>query len=237
MKRILVATLTILILTTSCQADTFHVYKDEVKELLQDPKTRKIQRNENDVSDLNGCPVLFEMGKWRLNKIGTEEFGNLRYVWGRDRSLVNGTMISDGGISIDSSAYKNSSHVTKQKNLHPIYIGPWHPITLTHTEGSFFNRKEITEQKQIRFFAYTGIGGGDIQYQYESMTEENKNIPEKKFSLSPTAKIAPDRFSLCVVKWTARFGYNAVAEVKYPGLLNKIYGVPVPTGKIIEAKE
>jgi len=69
------------------------------------------------------------------------------------------------------------------------------------------------------------------------MTSENKNIPEKKFNLSPTAKIVPDRFRLCVVKWTARFGYNAVAEVKYPGLFNKIFGVPVPTGKIIEAKE
>ncbi|NCA28965.1 MAG: hypothetical protein EBS92_06840 [Proteobacteria bacterium] len=31
-------------------------------------------------------------------------------------------------------------------------------------------------------------------------------------------KIAPDRFGLCVVKWTAKYGYNAIAETKkvYP---------------------
>ncbi len=66
----------------------------------------------------------------------------------------------------------------------------------------------------VRFFAYTGIGGGSIIYQYESQTPENKNIKEKKFSLPPNAKIAPDRFSLCVVKWTAKYGYNAVADCK-----------------------
>ena len=80
--------------------------------------------------------------------------------------------------------------------------------------------------------------GGEIQYQYESQTKENKNILEKEFSLSPTAKYAPDRFGLCVVKWTARFGYNAVAEVEYPGFFNKIFrSNPVPTGKIIDVEE
>ena len=47
-----------------------------------------------------------------------------------------------------------------------------------------------------------------------------------------------DRFGLCVVKWTARFGYNAVAEVEYPGFFNKIFrSNPVPTGKIIDVEE
>lgn len=220
-----------------CKADTFHYYKDEIAELVRDPKTREIKGGEGDVGDLRGCPVLFKMGRWYLNKIGAEKFGNLQYVWGRGRSLISGTMISEGGISIDANTQKKSSHITTQPNLHPIYLGPWHPVTLTHSSGSFFNRKKIEEKKQIRFFAYYPKEGGNIQYQYESQTEENKSIPEKKFSLSPTAKYAPDQFGLCVVKWTARFGYNAVAEVKYPGLLNKIYGIPVPTGRIIEAEE
>lgn len=58
-------------------------------------------------------------------------------------------------------------------------------------------------------------------------------------------KIAPDRFGLCVVKWTAKYGYNAIAETKkvYPkgvfGFFARIFRdyELVPTGKIIEAKE
>jgi len=55
------------------------------------------------------------------------------------------------------------------------------------------------------------------------MSEENKNIKEKPFSLSPSGKIAPDRSDLCVVKWIAKFGYNAIYDQK--------------TKKIIEAEE
>ena len=88
------------------------------------------------------------------------------------------------------------------------------------------------------YFATVSKQGGDIQYQYESQTEENKNILEKEFSLSATAKYAPDCLGLCVVKWTARFGYNAIAEVEYPGFFNKIFRLnPAPTGKIIDVEE
>lgn len=225
MKRILITTLITLVLTTSCQVDTFHMYKDEIRELLQDPKTRKIQGNEDDIKDLTGCPWLFKIEKWEHN--------------GRYESWFDGRIYHRTGVGLDLSTkyFKNIKIAINDKLIHVIYIGPWHQVTLTHIKGSFFSRKTIEEKKQIRFFAYYSKEGGNIQYQYESMTSENKNIPEKKFSLSPTAKIAPDRFRLCVVKWTARFGYNAVAEVKYPGLLNKIFGVPVPTGKVIEEKE
>ncbi len=231
MKRILVATLTILILTTSCKADTFHLYKDEIKELLQDPRTRKFKGGDEDLNDLSGCPYLIELGTWLEYESQWGNFFDKSNVW-RD-----GSVNSYKRFVLKEKNDDLSNKILQNKSFYPVYIGPWHPITLTRTKGSFFSRKTIEEKKQIRFFAYYPKEGGNIQYQYESMTEDNKNIPEKKFSLSPTAKIAPDRFGLCVVKWTARFGYNAVAEVKYPGLLNKIYGVPVPTGKIIEAKE
>jgi hypothetical protein len=233
MKRIASAIFLTLILTTSCKADTFHMYKDDISELLQDPRTRKFKGGENDADDLSGCQVDFELGRWGISEIGREK----KIVWSRHSSSIgsNSRVISSGNVYLDFSRKDNSSYITKQSNFYPIYIGPWHPITLTHTEGSFFNSKKITEQKQIRFFAYSGIGGGNIQYQYESMTEENKNIPEKEFSLSPTAKYAPDKFGLCVVKWTAKFGYNAIAEVKSKNIFSKNY--LVPTGKVIEAKE
>jgi len=234
MKKIFVVMVFVTQLAVSgCQADTFHYYRDEIAELTRDPRTRKIQGNENDVNDLSGCQVKYELDSWGISKIGREK----ESVWSRHSSSIrpNSRVISSGNVYLDFSEKDNSSYVTKQPNLHPIYIGPWHPITLTGYEGSFFNLKEITEQKQIRFFAYQRKEGGEIQYQYESMTPENKLIPEKPFGLSPTAKIAPDKFSLCVVKWTARFGYNAIAEVKSRNIFSKNY--LVPTGKIIEAKE
>jgi hypothetical protein len=229
MKRILVTTLAILILTASCQADTFHLYKDEIKELLQDPRTRKFKGGDEDLNDLSGCPYLIELGTWLEYE---SQWGN---GWDRWNVWRSGTVNNHKVFGIREKREDLSNKILQNKSIHPVYIGPWRNITLTHTEGSFFNRKTIEEKKQIRFFAYYPKEGGNIQYQYESMNEENKSIPEKKFSLSPTAKIAPDRFSLCVVKWTARFGYNAVAEVKSKNPFSKNY--LVPTGKIIEAKE
>ncbi len=234
MKRILLTALTILSLTTSCKsADTFDLYKDEMSELLRDPKTRAFKGGENDVNDLRGCEFLFEIGNWENDFPNDNERSK---TWSRHESWRKGTMYNGTGVGLDLSTqyFKNLSMITKDKNLYPIYIGPWKQVTLTHTEGSFFNSKKIVEQKQIRFFAYTGIGGGKIQYQYESKTEENKNIPEKKFSLPANAKIAPDKFGLCVTKWTAKYGYNAIAEVKSKNQFSKNY--LVPTGRIIDSK-
>ena len=200
---------------SGCQTDTFHYYKDEVFELTQDPKTRKIQGNERDVNDLSGCNYLFELNQW-----GVEKRWN---SWYRENVWKNGKINDYRTFGLD---FKDdlSYRILQNKSIHPIYIGPWH-----HSPSI---------NKTIRFFAYYPKQGGEIQYQYESQTEENKNIPEKSFNLSPTAKYAPDNFGLCVVKWTARFGYNAVAEVEYKGFFNKIFRLaPTPTGKIIEAKE
>ncbi len=223
MKRILLTALVILSLTTSCKsADTFNLYKDEMSEFLRDPKTRKFKGGENDVNDLRGCQILIK---------------NFWEDGGPDQEWLDGKMHHSTGIVMDPSTkyFKNLSMVTKDKNLYPVYIGPWRTITLTRIEEeSFFNKKEIVEQKQIRFFAYTSIGGGEIQYQYESKTEENKNIPEKNFSLPPNAKIAPDKFGLCVVKWTVKYGYNAIAEVKSKNQFSKNY--LVPTGRIIDSE-
>ena len=201
---------------TGCAFDTFDMYKDSIKEDLRDPKTRKMQGGESDVDDLSGCQVKYELGRWRAME-GKFWSG----TWNRSSASIDGTMISEGNLYLDSPNKINSSKISKQS--YPVYIGPWHPITLTRTEGSFFNKKKITEQKTIRFFAYQKTEGGPIKYQYESMSDANKDIPAKPFSLSPSGKIAPDKFSLCAVKWVAKYGYNAVYDQK--------------TKKIIEAKE
>ena len=190
------------------------MYKDSINEDLRDPKTRKMQGGENDVNDVRVCGILIKIGAWKKAK--------WEDAWSSHQSWLNGTMYDGVGIGLD---FKNnlSNNILSNKSNHPVYIGPWHPITLTHKECSFFSKKEIIDKKIIRFFAYQETEGGPISYQYESMTEENKNIPEKPFSLSPSGKIAPDKFSLCTVKWIAKFGYNAILDRK--------------TGKIIEAKE
>lgn len=210
---------------TACTVDTFDMYKDSMYEDWQDPKTRKAKGNENDVNDLSGCPVLVEMGRWETD--------------GRDQSWIESGGIYHGtGVALDlplQYGNNNLAIIIKDKSFYPVYIGHWHPITLTRTEGSFFSKQEIKEEKIIRFFAYQKTEGGRIYSQYESQTEENKNIPEKPFSLSPTGKIVPDRSDLCTVKWTAKYGYNAVAEVKSKNPFSKNY--LVPTGKIIETKE
>ncbi len=200
-------TLALVIILVACGQKQFNRYKDTIHGLTIDEKSRKIQGNENDVNNLIGCPISFELKKWKLSEYGSGV--SKRYVWDRSASSYNGKITNSGGDTIDFNPKQNSSFFINQKDKHLVYLG----LTFTYIEGSFFNRKVITEQKQIRFFAYQAKEGGRIEYQYESMNEENKKIPEKKFSLSPTSKYAPDKFSLCVVKWTAKYGYNAVADL------------------------
>lgn len=204
-----------------------------IRELTQDPKSRKWKGNENDVNDLMGCGFQFEGGGWKKSKYGVG--AGARYIWDRDISSFDGKMISSGGDSIDFNPAKfGSSVILANPIYHSVYIGPWKLVTLTHKSGFFPFYQTESETKLIRFFAYTGIGSGSIQYQFESQTFDNKNIPEKEFSLPPNTKIPPDRFSLCVVKWTAKYGYNAIAEVKSKNSWSKDY--LIPTGRIIDSE-
>ena len=209
--KIILVTLALSLTLSTCGQKQLDRYKETFHELNRDPKSRNLQGNENDVNDLVGCQIGFELKKWKLSEYGSGK--TKRYVFDRDVSGYDGRIISSGGDVLDFNPKQNSSFLINQKDKYLVYLGPWHPITLTHTSGSFLNSQQIKEQKLIRFFAYQPKEGGPIQYQYESQTEENKFIPEKKFSLSPSSKYAPDKFSLCVVKWTAKYGYNAVADL------------------------
>lgn len=254
MKKFLKITLPIISLSLfifTCGQSQFDRYKETFHELTIDEKSRKFKGNEGDVNDLKGCGVLFDE-QWIYNIRWND--------WSPRKEWFDGRIIHSTGVAFNPS--KNINMVLKSPLLHQIYIGPWRPITLTKpipasfTLAHLFASKEQTEadliksglkqQKLIRFFAYYPKEGGNITYQYESQTPENKSISEKPFSLSPSAKIAPDRFGLCVVKWTAKFGYNAVADLhknpwwpffssKYLVGSGKI--IDSETGKIIEAKE
>ncbi len=224
MKKILIFTVLIQLLLSSCALDTIDMYKDEMHELIQDPANRNWKGYEKDVNNLKECQVLIKITPWKTRKFGMEKFKNVEYLFIRDYVWFDGNIMTETDWRLDFLKDSFSNKILNNKNFYPIYIGPWY----------YFHNID----KTIRFFAYYPKDGGNIQYQYESMTVDNKNIPEKKFSLSPNTKIAPDKFGLCVVKWTAKYGYNAVAEIKYPGFFNKIFRVtPVPTGKIIEVKE
>jgi hypothetical protein len=225
MKKVFLVIFLTQFTTNACALNTLPLYKEEINEITRDPKTRQFKGSENDLSDLAGCQVDFELGRWVIDKV-LSNINRDGEVWSRSVATISPNQIITKGESYIDYNKKNShsSHVIKQLNFYTIYIGPWH--------------FSPSIQKFIRFFAYYRKEGGDIKYQYESQTPENKLIPEKKFSLSKIAKIAPDRFGLCVVKWTAKYGYNSIAEVKYNGFFNKIFRLnPTPTGKIIEAKE
>lgn len=206
-SKIISITLALGLILSACGQRQFDRYKETFHELNRDPKSRKIQGDESEINDLSGCQFLFELEQWQR-----EDDKKWGVSWSRRNVWQKGTMSHYKIFGFD---IKNdlSNKIIAVSDKYPVYIGPWRPIILTHTEGSFLNSKKITEEKLIRFFAYQKKEGGPITYQYESQTEENKNIPEKKFSLSPTAKYAPDKFSLCVVKWTAKYGYNAVVDL------------------------
>lgn len=232
MKNLLIIAL--IFLLSGCPAlpgsERHNKEMEAIRELLRDPKTRSFKDTDNNPDVLYKCPILFEVGEW-------ERYGEKIYknVWNKDSEWFDGKIVSSGGTSLDFGSLDYSHCVAKQKNLYSVYIGPWKAVTLTHKSGFFPFYKTESETKLIRFFAYQDKEGGPITYQYESQTSENKKIPEKSFSLSPTSKYAPDNFSLCVVKWTAKYGYNAIAEVKSKNPFSKNY--LVPTGKIIKAEE
>ncbi len=198
-----------LLLTNGCSLETSDRYKDTINETLN-PLSGKIKEVQNidDVSDMKGCQVLIKQS-WSFDN---------KWGWGAWQEWKDNALEIHQGITADSRSLLKSPEITNK--YHPIYIGPWQ-----------FSK---TVNKQIRFYAYTGKNGGYINYQFESQNEENKSIPEKKFSLPTNPKAAPDKFGLCVTKWIANYGYNAVSEVKSRNPFSKNY--LMPTGKIIQTE-
>lgn len=203
-----------LLLTNSCTLDTSDRYKDTMNETLN-PLSGKIKEVQNidDVEDMGGCQFLIELNPWSKKSSKWGLSITRRNVW------KDGRINNYGLFGLDESSkllgkYHDDKH-------HLIYIGPWQlskPIN-----------------KQIRFYAYYSKNGGEISYQFESMNDKNKGIPQKSFNLIPNSKYPPDKFGLCVTKWIANHGYNAISEVKSKNPFSKNY--LMPTGNVIEVDE
>ena len=172
----------------------------------------------HDANDLRGCPVLISLTTWGGVRA---DFPKSRgYVW-RDDSWE-----SSRGNAIDTLHYKIEDIANDNKKFHIVYVGPWKFVPK-------FNEK-------IRFIAFQQRGIREMDSIFYSESKTKIQLNEQPFNLKKGNREfeLPTRDTLCEVKWIAKYGYNAVAEVKYPGFFNKIFKLnPVPTGKIIEAGE
>ncbi len=220
MRNYSVKFIAILLLMTSlysCQRNSIEHYQSSIDNLLQPISKTAKEQDVRDVTDMKGCGYMKELDPWYKEKLsnGIERWGR-RSVWHEPSGIT-----SYGGFVVGYDEKKYSYNLVKNSNYHIIYIGYWQ------------YSKSIG--KEIRFIAYTGRGGGDVNYQFESINDKNKLIPQKKFYLNPNLHDVTDKFGLCVVKWIANYGYNAISEVKSRNPFSKNY--LVPTGKIIEAEE
>lgn len=150
--------------------------------------------------------ALEKMDVWKLDEVR----GNLR--WGRDQDwMFENGWSSNEGVVLDFENYQSPT-VLKNPEVKLIYLGPWYYVSRIG--------------KEIRFVAQQGIKSGGITYGYESKTEENAKIPSmKKVEL---ARKPHRNIDLCAVEWTAKYGYNAVIDLK----LN--YPIGIFTGKIMK---
>ena len=86
--------------TTSCIADS-NLYKNEINELVQNPKTRKFNGGDKDLNDLNECPILIELGGWEKYKSTWGNGFDRRQVWKKY------TMNDHARIGFDLDTFQN----------------------------------------------------------------------------------------------------------------------------------
>jgi hypothetical protein len=220
----LVKLITLLLITTSScsfKRNSFENYQGTINEILN-PNASNLAEIQNiaDVRDMRGCGFDIELGSWYKNKNLSKPW---KEVWSRPVSEYDHGIIGSGNQYVDFDPKDSTPHLTKNPLIHIVYIGPWH-----------YSKKV---GKEIRFVAYTGWGGGDISYQFESKTPENQNILSKEYNLPEKGKTY-QRTQICIVKWIANHGYNAIAQVRYEGIINKVFHhTPIATGKIIEVED
>lgn len=220
--RKILSLIVMLMVATSCYADMMPNEQKAINELLQDTKTRKFRESDFKDNDFSGCGFLIELGEW-------ERLNNDPNIWDKNYSWINSRLDWMNHTGIYLNHHTSTPKIQSQTKLNKkrfVYIGPW--------------QYDKVIGKEIRFFAYQDVDGANLGYQFETKTTKNSSIKERPFSLS--GKYAPNGFKLCVVKWIANYGYNAIAENHRqlrPGFWNWLFRNHelVITGNIVQAEE
>lgn len=211
--RYLVVTFIIQVFVSSCKAESSS-YKKEIKHMQDYYLSDQTERNESmknqAFDDLRGCPILIDMSGWYYDTRWSKG------TWMRDQSwMYSDRMVSEIGTGISNEDFINPPNVIT------IYTGPWKEVNLER--GFLWNKVKF--KKHIRFVARqkkNDVLKGYIYSGYEFLTENNQNIPEQPITLDKDLP-SPAFETFCQVKWTAKYGYNAIYDQK--------------TKKIIQAKE
>lgn len=178
----------------------------------------KASQDPYNVKDIRGCMFLYKIGKWEMEgRLGEKSWG--RFEGWRRGSWANHT---GGGVNGTYTSRQIHDRVTKEDYSY-IYIGPWY---YSKTIG-----------KKIRYVAHQKSDFTHIIQGFVSYDDFSKDIKEKSFTLRKDYPL-PTLDSLCKVKWMAKFGYNTIAPIHYPGFFNKILKTdPVFTGELVEVEE
>lgn len=231
-KKLLIIISTILFTNTSCNSHNSIQKKETEQKIIASYLTGSSSNtleSQNDPNNLKGCPILIEQGDWELNSSGKKI---VTYTWGKERVwMMNNGWEIHGGIALD--AYPNNKSYyfpnhPKNKNSYLVYVGPWKYVKQLQKNIRLIGHQEKNPNRES-----TGL-----RYNYESMDERNKKIPEMTLKLLQKTY---DFDELCVIKWMAKYGYDAIAENTKelePGFWPWLLRIreTVLTGRIIDAE-
>lgn len=179
------------------------------------------------LNDLSGCQILIEQGEWKLTKYGSERHNNISYLWTRNQTWKKqNNWESNRSVELDRT--EKSYELLRNKSWSLVYVGKWQYI------------EKIG--KKVRLIAQqynnNAENSASIHFEFESQDTKNQKIPEMPLKLiKPTYGD-----ELCILKWHAKYGYNAIAETYKklrPGFWAWLFRdyETVFTGKIVESKE
>lgn len=177
----------------------------------------------------NGCEsMIFNIKEW---KVAYTLKGN--EYWGRHESWFSSNgMITETGSSFDFNPQLEKSYNITNNDSSPyilIYIGPWQKITLSYPSSLFESPK--TTEKEIRLIAKQSKVR--LSAHFEVKDNLNKNIEAKPLITTPYPVDIVDSITLCQIRWSDKYGYDAVVDYKLNPL--RFFGAKtfLGSGKII----
>jgi len=217
------ALISLSIASCSLKRNSFENYQQTINETLN-PKNSNIGevQNMHDVKDVRGCGMDIELGVWVKEKRKNRE------IWKRRSAQYDNGIIGSGNDYLDFRQEDSTPNLINNPKHHIVYIGPWQYSKRVGKEIRFAAWQDIDYKNPPRLNYH-----GTLRSQFESKNSETQNIPEKSFNILKDGK--PDRSSICLVKWIANHGYNAISKVKSKNPFSKNY--MVPSGEIVEVED